>query len=97
MYLEKTEVMGSYGDVFLAYHNSYNWESLRLNTSDSDLEAIACKLQLQNDVLIIIAARPALEGGQSRPWPTQLFCQFLNRYTLIEQSVTLIEQSVTNT
>ena len=50
----KTEVMGM---VVSFWHvtNSYNWESLPLNTSDSDLEAIACKLQLQNDVLIITA------------------------------------------
>ena len=44
-----------YGGVFLACHNSYNWENLSLITSDSEVEAIACELQLKNNVLTIMA------------------------------------------
>ena len=42
-------------DGFLACCKSYNWENLPLATSDNNLEAVACKLQLKNNLLIIIA------------------------------------------
>ena len=43
-----------YGGVFLACCKSYNWENLPLATSDNNLEAVACKLQLKNNLLILI-------------------------------------------
>jgi len=47
--------MDGYGGVFLACSTFYNWDSLPLDNADNNVEAVACKLQLKNNMLIIMA------------------------------------------